>query len=189
MVTESQSSRKIRRATTQDRSAIEGIYHDAFEGDEGAIIAQLVADLLVDRTAEPLLSLVGEVDGRLAGHVLLTAASLEGCEEAASAYLLAPLAVATEQQGRGLGGALVREGLSQLASAGAGLVFVLGHPTYYPRFGFQPAGALGLDAPYPIAPKNAEAWMVHALKPNLLGKVHGVVRCAKAIDKPHFWIE
>jgi putative acetyltransferase len=68
-------------------------------------------------------------------------------------------------------------------------VFVLGHPEYYPRFGFRPAGALGMDAPYPIPERHADAWMVQALRPGLLGQVRGTVRCADTLNDPRHWRE
>ena len=68
-------------------------------------------------------------------------------------------------------------------------MFVLGHPGYYPRFGFRPAGALGLAAPYPIPPQHADAWMVQELKAGTIGAVEGRVVCAKALDKREYWVE
>ena len=103
--------------------------------------------------------------------------------------MLAPLAVHPDVQARGIGGRLVVEGLGRLKRAGVGLVFVLGHPGYYPRFGFIEAGANGFSAPYPIPPENAAAWMVQALRPGLLGAVPGRVVCADALDKPEYWRE
>ncbi|CAE7242442.1 yjhQ, partial [Symbiodinium pilosum] len=79
------------------------------------------------------------------------------------AVILAPLAVHPDFQSKGIGGQLIREGLRTVEAKGTGLAFVLGHPGYYPKHGFKPAGALGYDAPYPIEDKNADAWMVQAL--------------------------
>ena len=67
------------------------------------------------------------------------------------------------------------------------LVFVLGHPDYYPRSGFTPAGVHGLDAPYPILPEHAAAWMVQALRPGLLDSVTGTVRCSDVLNDPRYW--
>lgn len=67
------------------------------------------------------------------------------------------------------------------------LVFVLGHPGYYPRHGFEPAGRHGLRAPYSVSPESA--WMVRPISPNVLGRVQGRVICADALDRPEYWIE
>lgn len=147
--------------------------------------AELVEDLLADPTARPLVSLLAFEGDRPVGHVLFTAARAD----AVDAALLAPLAVIPEAQNRGIGGKLIDQGLEHLKEAGIGLAFVLGHPAYYPRYGFQPAGRLGFEAPYPIPEKDADAWMVQALKPGLIGTVRGNVTCAEAISRPEYWQE
>ena len=94
-----------------------------------------------------------------------------------------------EAQGQGLGGALIEAGLRRLTDAGGDLVFVLGHPGYYPRHGFHPAGRAGLEAPFPIPEKHADAWMVQALRPGLIGALRGKVECCDALNKPELWLE
>jgi putative acetyltransferase len=69
------------------------------------------------------------------------------------------------------------------------LVFVLGNPEYYPSFGFKPAGNLGFDEPYPIPEKNADAWMVQALRPGAIGTIGGKIICADKLNKPEYWRE
>jgi predicted N-acetyltransferase YhbS len=127
------------------------------------------------------------VEGRIAGHILFTTVRVPGVYQHVRAQILAPLAVLPSRQGRGVGGALIREGLGQLSAADVGLVFVLGHPAYYPRFGFQAAGRLGLTAPYPIPQEHHDAWMVQELVPDLLGVVRGEVSCARTLDSPEHW--
>jgi putative acetyltransferase len=69
------------------------------------------------------------------------------------------------------------------------LVFVLGHPDYYPRHGFVPAGVLGFEATYAIEEKNAGAWMVQELRPGVIGAVNGRIVCADVLDRPEHWRE
>ena len=161
----------------------------AFGQEEGKEIAELVSDLLEDRTARPLLSLVAEEGGRIVGHVLFTRVSLEPEDRHFSARILAPLAVEEGSQAKGIGGRLIREGLRRLADSGVDLVFVLGHPEYYPVYGFRPARALGFEAPYPILPENDAAWMVQELRSGVIGSVQGKIRCAEALDQPQHWQE
>ena len=103
-----------------------------------------------DITASPSLSLVAVQDGGIVGHILFTKAEVTETTESASAQILAPLAIMPADQRTGIGGRLIEEGLSHLKKIGVDLVFVLGHPDYYPRSGFVTAGALGYEAPYPI---------------------------------------
>lgn len=176
---------QIREATEADREATLAVEGAAFDDEE---IPALVGALLDDPTAEPRLSLLAVEDGAALGHVLFTRARIDGAPEVESA-ILAPLAVAPAAQRRGVGGALIAEGLRILKERGVGLVFVLGHPGYYPRHGFAPAGRQGLQAPYAIPEEAAEAWMVQALRPGLLGAVTGTLRCADALMRPEHWRE
>ena len=178
----------IKQSSPVDIDTIRRIHVSAFGAEEGPVIAELVSNLLVDPSAYPSLSLLAYEQDRAIGHILFTRVVLSG-HETLSASLLCPLAVTPQAQSKGVGEKLIREGLSRLKSSGIGLVFVLGHPGYYPRTGFVPAGQFGLDAPYPIADKNADAWMVHALQPGLIGKVTGTLSCADALQQPAYWIE
>lgn len=179
----------VRKAEESDRRAIADVVTAAFGFAEGPEIVVLIADLAADSSAKPVLSLVATLDDRVVGHVLFSRARVETEVRELSAAILAPLAVHPEFQSQGIGGRLVAEGLRLLAEAGVDLVFVLGHPAYYPRFGFVEAGVRGFEAPYPIAAKNAGAWMVLALHPGILGAVQGRVRCANAMDEPRYWRE
>lgn len=175
----------IRPARFDETPAVLRIHRLAFgEEDE----ARLVRKLLVDSSAQPVVSLLA-FDGRdPVGHVLFTRATLVGADETRT-VLLAPLAVVPTAQKRGIGGALIRAGLAMLRAQGVELVFVLGHPTYYPRHGFVPAGEQGFEAPYPIPERDAGAWMVQALWAGLVGDVRGRVVPAKTLRRPEYWRE
>lgn len=177
---------QIRPAIKSDQEAVLQVHRDAFgEEDE----AELVDHLLHDLSAHPLISMVALKNELVIGHILLTKTSIEGSDEAVSSMILAPLAVIPEKQKMGVGSGLIEHALKQARSQGVDLVFALGHPTYYPRSGFAPAGRHGLNAPYPIPPKNADAWMVIELTPGLIGSVKGTVLCAKTMDRPEYWRE
>jgi putative acetyltransferase len=180
---------EIREAAAADLGDVLSVERAAFGEDEGPKITDLVAGLLEDPSAEPRLSLLAIRNGRAAGHILFTRIDIADQEDAVNAAILAPLAVRPEVHSQGIGGALIKEGLKRLTASGVELVFVLGHPDYYPRHGFQTAGILGFEAPYPILEKNADAWMVQELRPGFIGKLKGRVVCAEALDKPEHWRE
>jgi putative acetyltransferase len=148
----------LRSAQPDDHAAIVALTDAAFEGSEEA--------LRVVRELDPEISLVYEDEGTIVGHVMLT--RMEMGEH--RPFQLSPLSVAPAYQNRGIGSELTREALRLADEAGEPLVLVLGHPTYYPRFGFEPATALGLEAPRDFG----AAWMavkLAAYDPAVRGRV------------------
>ena len=160
----------------------------AFGTEEGQEIADLVNALLSDPSAMPILSLIAIKDNQVIGHILFTKAIIDS-NHSISAVILAPLAVIPAAQSQGVGGQLINEGLKCLSESGVDLVFVLGHPDYYPRHGFKPAGILGFDAPYPIQQEHADAWMVKELRFGVIGSVSGKVQCSDVLNQPEHWRE
>lgn len=177
---------EIRESVETDVEIIAPVVLDAFT--EEPIVEQLVKDLLADSTAAPLLSLLAYHEERAVGHVLFSAARIDG-NDGVKASILAPLSVIPPMQGQRIGTQLCEYGLELLAADGTELVFVLGYPEYYRRFGFITAGREGFAPPYPIEEKNADGWMVKALVDGRLGSVKGTVRCAAAMAKEEYWRE
>ncbi len=178
---------QIREANKSDFDDVMKIEKEAFGHEKEA---ELVSQLLKDKSAEPIISLLAFEDHEAAGHILFTKATIEANEHSPSIYLLAPLAIKPEYQRQGIGGMLITAGLKKLKEVGVEMVFVLGHEDYYPKYGFIPdAGRLGFAAPYPIPDEHAEAWMVQALTSEGLSKVTGKVVCADALNKPEHWRE
>jgi predicted N-acetyltransferase YhbS len=180
---------EIRHSSESDRPEIENIHLKAFGEQEGPEIADLVNRLLDDKTAKPILSLVAAENEKIIGHIIFTRVQITQTSEQIAARILAPLAVLPGFQGKGVGSKLIREGLDQLKQSGVALVFVLGHPDYYPRSGFTPAGKLGYHAPYHIAKEHADAWMVQELRPGVIGRIKGKVLCSDSLNHPKYWQE
>lgn len=180
---------KIRKSTITDRAQIEIIHTKAFGVSKGSEVVDLVNGLFEDATAMPQLSLVAAENDALIGHILFTRAVLTQTDRDVAVQLLAPLAVLPGAQGKGVGSQLIEEGLSQLRESGIALVFVLGHPGYYPRCGFTTAGVLGFEAPYPIPEEHAEAWMVQELRNGVIGSLKGKVQCSEVLNQPQHWRE
>lgn len=174
----------FREANASDVEAVLCAHRLAFGQDEEAV---LVDSLLNDPSAQPSLSVVAESEDQVAGHALFTALKLFGSRTPTCCSILAPLAVLPTHQRSGVGRGLIEFGCNLLADRGIDLVFVLGDPRYYTRCAFTPAVPHGLHAPYAI--KQEEAWMVRPLRSQVLGNVHGTVRCADALAAEKYWRE
>jgi len=175
---------QVQISSAADLPTVLQVHRDAFGQEEEAGLARAI---LADPTAAPTLSLLAEDDGRPLGHVLFSQVRITG--SGCRAAILAPLAVVPAAQGKGVGRRLIEAGLARLREAGVALVFVLGDPGYYGRFGFTPAGRQGLAAPYPLPEAHAAAWMVQALRDGVLGEVQGGVTCCDALMQPALWRE
>jgi putative acetyltransferase len=160
----------VRHEVPADQGAIRAINEGAFGGSEEAdLIEALRAEGAV------LLSLVAEHKGRLAGHVLFSRMFIDTAAGPLDAVALAPVAVLPALQHLGIGAALIRAGLEALSARGERIVLVVGHPTYYPRFGFSADLARPLDSPFA-----GDAFMALELIAGALEGVRGKVRYAKA---------
>jgi putative acetyltransferase len=175
---------KIREATAVDVERIGNLHLDAFGKEEGPAVSRLAIDLLADETAQPLLALVAENRTDIVGSIIFSTVEVRGSEgEEIVAYILAPLAVASALQRRGVGRALIERGLQMLKDRGTDLVFVLGDPRYYSRFGFTHHHQVSPPHELPYR----EAWMAMALTGNALESTSGQVLCARSLNAPEHW--
>ena len=156
---------RIRREAPADREAIAAVTRAAFGREDEARIVEAIRES--DRFVAEL-ALVAADGEEVVGHLMLSYVDLDEHR----VLELAPLSVAPERQRKGIGSALVRKALRLAQDRGEPLVLVLGHPSYYPRFGFRPASSLQIEAPDPSIAD--EAFMVlplEAYDPTLCGRV------------------
>jgi putative acetyltransferase len=134
----SPAAARVRPLRPADEAAVDELVARAFG-------RRAEADLLraLRRELPEGIELVAEDGGALAGHIAFGPVTPERVAPGVVAFGLGPMAVAPELQRGGVGGELVAAGLAACAARGVGLVFVLGHPSYYPRFGFEPAARRG----------------------------------------------
>ena len=163
----------VRPEAEPDREAIRHVHEQAFAPSGGE--ARLVDELRAAGDLVPELCLVAEEDGKVVGHIAFSRAGLDSGHKVLA---LAPMGVLPERQRAGIGSALVAESLALAAETEFPLVVVLGHPEYYPRFGFEGAAPLAVVDPYGAPP---EAWMAHRL-PRYTPQARGRVRYAEAFS-------
>jgi putative acetyltransferase len=133
----------IRAERAAERTTIHAVVAAAFPTDSEARLVDALRDDGMLRV-----SLVAEVDGRIAGHVAFSPITIDGRSLRPDALGLAPVAVLPPHQRRGIGAALVRAGLDACRAVATPLVVVLGEPAYYRRFGFRPASTWRLGNHY-----------------------------------------
>ncbi len=157
----------IRPERAADHAAVHALVSAAFEQPAEA---DLVAALR--EQASPIISLVCVEGDEVLGHILFSPVSLDGHPDL-KVMGLAPMAVTPRRQNGGIGAQLVRAGLDACRELGVAACVVLGHPQYYPRFGFRPSVEFGIDSVYTVPP---EVFMAQELLPGVLagrsGRAH-----------------
>jgi putative acetyltransferase len=166
----------IRPELPEDIPAILEVHLQAF-GQDGE--ARLVSALRQDGIINPELSLVAVHGNRIIGHILFCPVAIVSTTAETPAIALAPLAVHQDYQCMGIGAALIEEGIGECQRLGHRIVIVVGHPGYYPRFGFMPAHKSGILAPFPCPD---EAFMALPLESGALDGIGGMVRYPVAFD-------
>lgn len=159
---------RIRPEKPQDFGAIDDVVTAAFGQPDEARLVRLLRD---SDAYVPELTLVAEEHGEIVGHIMLSYAELTGGGPR-RVLSLAPLAVRPGRQRDGIGIALTQKALELAEERGEPLVIVLGHPAYYPRFGFEPARQHGIEPPDPNF--SDEAFMLVRLRaydPNIRGTI------------------
>lgn len=162
----------IRGERPEDASRVRHVNEAAFGRPAEADLVERLR-----RACGDSLSLVAE-DAAVVGHILFTPVMVESPGRRVLGMGLAPLAVLPDRQRQGVGSQLVRRGLNLLRERGCPFIVVVGHPEYYPRFGFEPARPLGIDPPFDVPD---EAWMARKL-PRYTDEAKGTVKYADAFD-------
>ena len=156
----------IRPETRADHEAIRQVNRLAFGQDDEARLVDSLRDSGYVRV-----SLVADQTGEIVGHILFSNLPIVTNAGIVPALALAPMAVLPECQNQGIGSALVRRGLEVCKEQGHRIVVVLGHPQFYPRFGFSSKLASALASPF----GGGESWMALELVPRALADVRGRV--------------
>ncbi len=162
----------IRAEQPTDIKKIWRINASAFETEAEANLVDILRASGVSN-----ISLVYEEDGELVGHIFFTPVELIGDASGLKLIGLAPMAVIPEMQNKGIGSLLVKAGIQRCLSDGYDAIVVLGHPDYYPRFGFVPSVNHGIKSEYDVP---EEVFMVLELKENVLKGKQGTIRYHEA---------
>lgn len=163
----------IRKEKNEDQKAVREINLNAFPTD---VEATLVEKL---RSSMDTISLVAVHEDKVVGHILFSPLTIENDEESFPALILAPIAVLPEYQKQGIGSKLIEKGIIECRNQGHSIIVLVGHPEYYPRFGFNSAEQNGIEHPFEV-PENV--FMVYELVQNTLINVNGVLKYSKVFE-------
>ena len=164
----------IRFEESKDHDAVHKVNAAAFESPAEANLVDILR-----KEASPIVSLVAEEEGAIAGHILFSPVTLSG-NTALIIMGLGPMAVMPKYQKKGIGSALVKKGLEECKELGAGAVIVLGHPWFYPRFGFIPSLRYGFRSEYDVP---EDVFMALELQPGYLQGAAGIIKYHPAFNR------
>lgn len=175
------------RASTAPHAELTQLFRQTFsdsEGsEEGERIATLVANQLSNTPKNKIKIAAIEVEQKIVAACVFTQLHYE--EDPRRVFIMAPVAVATERQRKGLGKALVAHGLQMLRDAGVDLVMTYGDPNYYGKIGFKQVSQS--DAAAPFALQYPEGWLGQSLTSSPFAPLKGPSACVSALNDPAFW--
>ena len=177
---------KLEKYNPQDQGEIAGLFIKTFsdsEGqEEGKLIGQLTIDLLNNTNANDLYCFVASEDEKIVGSIIFTRITFE---TGINAFILAPVAIHTDFQGKGIGQELINFGLNSLLDDGVELAITYGDPKFYSKVGFGVVSDKTIPAPLELT--QPEGWMAQSLTGDKVKPIAGVSHCVKALNKQEYW--
>ncbi|WP_062260437.1 GNAT family N-acetyltransferase [Endozoicomonas arenosclerae] len=158
------------------------VFSDSEGKDEGETIGALVSEMIETTDAKDLIGFVVSDDDHLTGAIFFSRFSLESDT---GAFILSPVAVSTDQQGKGIGQKLIRFGLNHLRENGVELALTYGDPGYYSKVGFQAISEETIKAPQKLS--HPHGWLAQSLTGDTIPPISGETRCVEALNKPVYW--
>ncbi len=156
----------------------------ASEGEEeGALIGDLLRNLLGDTAGDDFFVFTAEEDGAVVGGIVFSRLFCENDDR--TVFVLGPVAVASDRQGKGIGQQLINYGLEALRDAGVDIAVTYGDPNYYSRLGFAPITEAFAPAPFKL--KHPEGWLGRSLTDTEMTPLIGPSQCVAALNDPAFW--
>ena len=150
--------------------------------EEGKIIGNLVSNLIETTKPHDLIGFVAISSNRVVGCIFFSRLIVSSNE---LVFMLSPVAIATEEQGKGLGQQLINHGLSYLKSKNINLEFTYGDPNYYSQVGFKPISESIVSAPFKLS--QPEWWVAQSLDGSVINAIQGLPQCVEAFNNQAYW--
>jgi putative acetyltransferase len=165
---------------------IKSLFTKAFtdsEGQsEGILTGNLASELMTETDGKDLYGFVAVENEKILACIFFSRLTFESniC-----AFILSPVAVHTEHQGKGIGQQLINYGIKRLKDEGVELVMTYGNPNFYSKVGFNHVKEEAIKAPLPLT--YPEGWLGQSLVSNSVEPIAGHSACVKALSKPEYW--
>lgn len=173
-------------ALPNDAAEIERLFITTFsdsEGQaEGEMIGRLARDLMSGTAEADLYCFVARQDRQIVGCIFFSRITFES---ALKAFILAPVAVRTDRQGKGIGQKLITFGLNTLSKDGVELAITYGDPKFYSKVRFKCVTEAVVPAPLTL--QHPEGWLAQSLKGDEIQPIKGQSSCVGALNKPQYW--
>lgn len=158
------------------------VFSDSEGEDEGNSIGKLVSELVATTAPSELIGCIAKEQNSIVGCIFFSRLRVPSEQ---SAFLMSPVAIATEYQGKKIGQQLIHFGLEQLKSQNTELVVTYGDPAFYVKTGFQQVAEDVLPAPFPLS--QPIGWLAQSLTGNAIPAMQGQTRCVDAFNDPSHW--
>lgn len=158
------------------------VFTESEDAAAGQLIGRLAGDLLADVGREPIYCFVAEAEAQLVGAIFFSRLSFPGQP---NVFILAPVAVATSHQGKGIGQQLIGHGLDALRARGAQVALTYGDPAFYAKVGFQAIAPALVPPPFTLT--QPEGWLGQSLDGMPVPPLQAPSTCVQALNNPAYW--
>ncbi|WP_163134402.1 GNAT family N-acetyltransferase [Agarivorans sp. Alg241-V36] len=160
----------------------EQVFSDSEGAEEGKVIGDLVTNIISSTPEQDLIGFVASSNEQVVGCIFFSRMLLASDDVA---FILSPVAIATNQQGQGLGQQLINHGIEQLRKLEVNLVITYGDPNFYSKVGFNPISEQQIEAPFKLS--HPEGWLAQSLSAQTIPSIEGASQCIAALNKPEYW--
>lgn len=179
---------EIRQYTQADSAAIESLFRSVFSQSageaEGEIVGNVTKELMRESAEDDLYGFVAVEAGQIVGSIFFSRVIFEG-NAVIECFLLAPVAIHSDFQGKGIGQKLITDGLNRLKDKQVSVVLTYGDPKYYCKVGFQSISHKVIQAPFKLS--QPEGWLGQSLLGESMASLSGHCLCVNAWNNPIYW--
>jgi len=158
------------------------VFSDSEGQEEGSLIGSLVLDIMTSTDAQDIYGFIATENDQIIGSIFFTRLAFENSE---NAFILSPVAIHTNHQGKGIGQNLINFGIKHLKENSVRLVFTYGDPNFYSKVGFRCITETIAKAPFELS--QPEGWLCQSLVSDEIRPIAGNSRCVEALNKPEYW--